>query len=92
VSATQSQVVSPVPHYQPIQQPEKYLVTIPAQHGNVTAQSYLPEKSPAYTSTASQNGQNGLSPCPSPLPQYSSPLPVSMSQKYVLRAFFCPQY
>ena len=85
-SAAHPQIVSPLPLYQPIQQPEKYLVTIPAQPGNVTSPGAFPEKSPAYTSTAPQNGP---SPCPSPLPQYSSPQPVSVSQKYVLHALFC---
>jgi hypothetical protein len=73
VSVAQPQVVGASSQHQPIQQPDKYLVSIPAQPENVIVPSYVPEKSAAYTSIAPQNGSNGPRPCPSPLPQYSSP-------------------
>lgn len=78
VTPIQPQAIGAFPQHQPIQQPEKYLVTVPAQAG---AQSYLLEKTSAYSSTAPQNGPSGPSPCPSPLPQYSSSESASLYQK-----------
>lgn len=83
LAATQAPETDKVPQYQPIQQPEKYLVTVSSHLGNVTTQSYLPEKTAAYASTAAQNGPSGSSPCPSPLPQYSSQESAPLSQKYI---------
>lgn len=76
VALTQPQLVNSLPQYQPIQQPEKYLVTLPAQAGDVAIQSCFPEKTAAYVSTAPQNRPSEPSPCPSPLPQYSSVEPA----------------
>jgi hypothetical protein len=66
---TQPQEINAVPQYQPIQQPEKYLVTVCPQAVNLGSLIYASEKTAAFASTAPQNGPF---PCPSPLPQYSS--------------------
>jgi hypothetical protein len=58
------------PQYQPIQQPEKYMVTAPAP----PAQSYSPEKSAAYASTAPMTQQVRDMQSPTLLPLYSEPI------------------
>jgi hypothetical protein len=78
----QPQIINTVSQYQPIQQPEKYLVTVSSQAGNVSAQTYFPEKTTTYTSTAPQNELPGQSSCPSPLPQYSSKESAPIFQRY----------
>jgi len=88
--ATQPQMINGAPQYQPIQQPEKYLNSTSPQTGNVAAPSYFPEQLAAYSPAAPQNGDSRLSPCQSPLPQYSSMESVPSYHRYIflLRLIF----
>jgi hypothetical protein len=71
---------TPAPQYQqPIQQPEKVLITVPgltAQAGPIDS-SYFPEKSAAYAASIPQLGQDlpvdtSVSQSPTPAPAYSA--------------------
>jgi len=91
--ASHQQQLSPTPRpsissqylaqVQPIQQPEKVLVTVPvltAQAGPIEL-SYFPEKSAAYAASVPRIGQDepirssiaSIPPCETPLPDYSEP-------------------